>query len=239
MPCGHPRREKNLRKEGCMSSHTVFVLAQDGTPLTPTTPARARRLMKGGQAEPVWSKLGTFGIKMRVPTRHEQPRTGLGVDHGSVAEGYAVVCGTENVLAIKLDLPDKKHIVRKLIKRRQRSRARRFRKCRRRPVRFHNRRRKSFLAPSQAVVVGSRLKVLDELFRCYPITVIGFEDVRFNHASKKWGANFSTVEISKAKLKAFFVAKGAYVCDVRGFETQALRKYFGYSKTKDKAANIF
>ena len=117
-----------------MSSHTVFVLAQDGTPLTPTTPARARRLMKGGQAQPIWSKLGTFGIKMRVPTRHEQPRTGLGVDHGSVAEGYAVVCGTENVLAIKLDLPEKKHIVRKMTERRRLRRARRSRTTRRCPL---------------------------------------------------------------------------------------------------------
>ena len=59
-----------------------------------------------------------------------QPRTGLGVDHGAVAEGYAVVCGTENVLAVKLDLPDKAQMVRKLEKRRLLRHARRARKLR-------------------------------------------------------------------------------------------------------------
>src|SRR5262249_5794107 len=58
-------------------------------------------------------------------------------------------------------------------------------------------------------------------------------------ASKKWGANFSTVEIGKAKLKEFFAVKGACVYDFRGFETQALRKFYGYGKTKEKAADIF
>jgi hypothetical protein len=238
----NPHGRGEYTRDGARTSvvkYTVFVLAASGQPLTPTTSSRARKLLKVGVAKKVWSKFGTFGIQLCIQTRQATPQTALGVNGGTKFEGYAVVCGKENILAIKLDLPDKKHIVRKLIKRRQRRRARRFRKCRRRPARFHNRRRKSFLAPSQAVVVGSRLKVLDELFRCYPLTVIGFEDVRFNHASKKWGANFSTVEIGKAKLKAFFVAKGAFVFDVRGFETQALRKYFGYSKTKDKAANIF
>src|SRR5947208_7378035 len=85
--------------------HTVPVLAPDGTPLTPTSPWRARRLLQGGQAQKYWTPLGTFAIKLLVPTRHETPRCGVGVDHGVVAEGYAVVCGRENVLAVTLQLP--------------------------------------------------------------------------------------------------------------------------------------
>src|SRR5204862_91008 len=97
--------------------------------------------------------------------------------------------------------PDKKQIVARLKGRRQLRRARRFRNCRRRPMRSKNRRRQGFLAPSQAVIVGSRLKVMRVLFAIYPITVIGFEEVRFHHAAKRWGANFSTVEIGKAQVK--------------------------------------
>ena len=187
-------------------NHSVFVLSLDGQPLTPTTPARARKLLKGGLAKKVWSKFGTFGIQMNVPTRIETPETSLGVDPGTKFEGYAVVCGNENSLSLKVDLPNKKTIVEKLKERRTLRRARRFRKCRRRPARFANRKRKPlWLAPSQAVIVNARLKVMRELFRIYPINSVGLEDVRFNHAKKRWGANFSTAEIGKAKIELFYL----------------------------------
>src|SRR5512135_3509714 len=171
-----------------MSAHPVFVLDPHGNPLTPTTPAKARKLLQGGVAEKVWSKFGTFGIRMLVETRHETPRVALGVDHGTKFEGYSVVVDRENALNVKLDLPDKKEILKKVEERRTLRRARRFRKCRRRPCRSDNRSRKDFLAPSQKVLVDSRLKVLDALCRTYPINVAGVEDVCFNHATKRWGA---------------------------------------------------
>lgn len=222
------------------AKHSVFVLAIGGQPLTPTTPARARKLLEAGIAKKVWSKLNTFGIQMFVDTRRETPETTIGVDLGTKFEGYAVVCGEENSVAVKLDLPDKKKIVRKLDERRTLRRARRHRKCRRRPTRFNNRQRKpGFLAPSQAVIVGSRLKVLCELFRIYPIRAVGFEDVRFNHAKRRWGANFSTAEIGKTRIKAFFAEHRATVYDFRGFETKDLREKYGYRKTSDKGADKF
>lgn len=222
-----------------MSAHSVFVLGGDGTPLSPTTPARARKLLQAGVARKTWSRFGTFGIQLLVPTRTETPLTTLGVDHGTKFEGVAVVCGDENVLAVKLDLPDKKQIVRKLAERRTLRRARRFRKCRRRPTRSQNRRRNSFLAPSQAVIVGSRLKVLGAFKAIYPITVVGLEDVRFNHAAKRWGANFSTVEIGKARIQAFFAGQGVRLVCFKGWETQVIRERFSYRKCGDKAADRF
>jgi hypothetical protein len=214
-------------------------LASDGTPLTPTTPAKARKLLKGGVAEIVWSKFGTFGIRMLHPTRRQTPRTALGVDHGTKFEGYSVVVGTENTLNVKLDLPDKKKVVKKLEERRALRRARRFRHCRRRPCRSDNRGCKGFLAPSQKAIVGSRLKVLGALSRVYPVTVAGVEDVCFNHAAQRWGANFSTVEIGKAKLRTFWAERHVNVVEYKGHETQELRKGFGYRKIKDKSADRF
>lgn len=221
------------------AKHSVFVLGLDEKPLTPTTPARARKLLKGGVAKPVWSKFGTFGIQMLVDTRKETPETILGVDNGTKFEGYAVVCGQENNVSVKLDLPDKKKIVRKLEERRRLRRARRHRKCRRRPVRFDNRKHESFLAPSQAVLVGARLKVLRALFRMYPISAVGFEDVRFNHAKHRWGSNFSTVEIGKQRLRDFFAKQDVKVFEYRGWETEKLREGYHYKKSKDKSADVF
>jgi hypothetical protein len=140
---------------------------------------------------------------------------------------------------VKLDLPDKKVIVRKLEDCRTLRRARRHRHCWRRPKRFDNRRRENWLAPSQAVLVNSRLKVIRECFRIYPIRRVGFEDVRFHHAKKRWGANFSTVEIGKARIKNFFTDHGAKVFEYRGHETQELRKKYGYRKTRVKSADKF
>ena len=220
-------------------SHSVFVLSKEGKPLTPTTPAKAKKLLKGGVAKPVWSKFNTFGIQMLIDAGHVTPHTILGADNGTKFEGYSVIAGEENNLNIKLDLPDKKQIVKKLEKRRILRRARRFRNCRRRPKRFDNRSRKDFLAPSQAVIVNSRLKVVKELFRIYPIRFVAFEDVKFNHSQKRWGANFSTVEIGKARLRAFFESQPAQVFEFEGHETQQLRKKYGYLKTKVKSADKF
>lgn len=240
-PFSQPRRENTPARGGRMSAtHSVFVLSQDWKPLAPTTPAKARKLLKAGVARKVWSKFGTFGIQLLTTSRQETPLTTAGVDHGTKYEGYAVICGGENVLSVKLDLPDKKQIVRKLEERRTLRRARRHNTCRRRPARFDNRTRLSnWLAPGQAVIVGSRLKVLGELFRYYPITVVGMEDVRFNHARHRWGQNFSTVEIGKARIRQFILAQGAQPYNFAGYDTKELREQYGYRKTKDKAADRF
>ena len=177
---------------------------------------------------------------MLVDTRKESPKTSLGGDFGTKYEGYAVVCGEENVLAIKLDLPNKKEIVRKLEERRHLRRARRHRHCRRGPSRFDNRRRRDgWLAPSQAVIVGSRLKVIRELLRIYPVTAAGIEDVRFNHAEHKWGKNFSTVEIGKTRIREEFASRRIEIFEFEGWQTQELREKYAYRKTRDKAADRF
>src|SRR5271166_3713643 len=170
-PASQPRGENTGDRPGrahapqgwggsASSGHSVFVLDCQGRPLTPTTPAKARKLLRAGVAEQAWSKFGTFGIRLLVATRHETPQTTLGVDHGTKFEGYSVIVDQENNLNVKLDLPDKKKVLKKIEDRRVLRQARRFRNCRRRPCRSDNRSRKNFLAPSQTVIVDSRLKIL-------------------------------------------------------------------------------
>lgn len=242
-PLRQSRGEKTRARRGRMSAqsgHSVFVVGLDGRPLVPTTPAKARKLLKGGQAEKCWSKFGTFGIRMLVVTRKETPETSLGVDLGTKFEGYAIVSGNENSLSVKLDLPDKKEIVRKLEERRNLRKARRFRNCRRRACRFDNRnKRAGWLAPSQAVIVGSRLKVIREFLRIYPVFLVGIEDVRFDHARHRWGSNFSTVEIGKARIREEFASRNIEIFEFTGYQTQELRKKYGYRKTRGKAADRF
>jgi hypothetical protein len=44
---------------------------------------------------------------------------------------------------------------------------------------------KGFIAPSQKVIVDSRLKVIGELCRIFPVSVAAIEDVCFDHAKEK------------------------------------------------------
>jgi len=237
-PARQPRSENTRDGRGRMSAHSVFVIGFDGKPLTPTTPAKARKLLEGGQAKKAWSKFGTFGIQMLVETRKETPLTVLGYDIGTKFEGIVVVSGTENVLAVKLDLPDKSLIVRKMEERKSlRQKRRRHLRCR--PARFKNRARKGFLTPSQSVIVGSRLKVLKACFKIYPITVVGQEDIKFNHYKYRWGANFTTMEVGKTKIREFFKDRGVQIVDFQGFETEEIRKKYGYKKTSSKSVDKF
>jgi len=219
--------------------HPVFVLGIDGKPLTPTNFRKAKKLIKGGVAKKVWSKFGTFGIQMLVETREEKPDTTLGIDNGTKFEGYSIVCGLENNLNIKLDLPNKKTIVKKLEERRSLRRTRRYQKCRRREARFNNRKREGFIAPSQLVVVNSRLKVIKELIRMFPIYFVGFEDVCFNHFKKRWGKNFSTVEIGKTKIREFIKSFGIEMFEYKGWETKELREKYNYKKISNKSKDCF
>lgn len=237
-PFQQSRRENTRDGRGRMSAHSVFVLGADGHPLSPTTPAKARKLLEGGKAEKVWSKFGTFGIHILAETRMDIPLTVLGYDVGTKYEGIVVVSGHENVLSVKLDLPDKKMIVRRIEERRSLRRTRRQRNCRRRPARS-NRKTMKFLTPSQLVVIESRIKVLSACFRIYPISVVGNEDICFNHSKFAWGANFSTMEMGKTKIRRFFESMGAEVFNFRGFETKKLRCIYGYKKTSNKSADCF
>ncbi len=231
---------------GCNSKeaecpHNVFVLDIDGKPLTPTTNSKARKLMKGKQAKPVWNKFSQFGIQMSVRTRTETPLGVLGQDWGTKFEGYSVIVGKENNLNVMLKLPDKKKLSKKLKERRTLRRTRRQRNCRRRECRFDNRSRQGFIAPSQLQIVNSRVKCMNEFFKCYPIQKVAVEDVKFNHRDKRWGRNFSTVEIGKKKIYDTIREKVGVsnLIMFTGIDTQELRKKNNLKKIKDKSSKNF
>lgn len=223
------------------SKHSVFVLSKTGKPLTPTTPSRARKLLKAKVAKPVWSKFQTFGIQMLEDTREETPATTLGYDVGTKFEGFAVVVGQENNLSIKLDLPDKKKISRKITERATLRRCRRRRNCRRRPARFSNRRNKNFINPSQRVIINSRLKVLREFFKLYPIKFVAFENVKFSPRTRRAfpDIDIETATVGKTKIRQFIESQEARLFEYLGVETAELRKKYGYEKTQNKRENVF
>jgi len=165
----HLRSECNTENKSSdvsMSDNRIFVLGYDGKPLTPCKPQKARKLLIGEVAQPIWNKFGEFGIQMLVETREFVPEFVLGQDWGTKFEGYSVVSEGQNNLNIMLKLPEKKKLVKKLEERRRLRRARRWRNCRRREARFDNRvRSNDWLAPSQSQIVNSRLKIIREILK--------------------------------------------------------------------------
>ncbi len=238
--CSHLRSGYNSENRASMSGR-VFVLAKDGKPLTPCKMSKARKLMEGGVAKPAWNKFSQFGIQMLVDTRKETPKTVLGQDWGTKFEGYSIIVGKENILNVMWKLPDKKKLVTKLEERRRLRRTRRQKNYRRREARFDNRSRKGFIAPSQLQIINSRLKCMDEFFKCYPIQKVVIEDVKFNHRDKRYGRNFTTVEIGKKKIFDNIREKvGAEnLILFTGMDTQEFRKKSNLKKSKDKSAKKF
>ncbi len=231
----------NSEQSEASMSGRIFVLSKLGKPLTPCKKGKARKMLIGGVARVVWNKFGEFGIQMLIPTREHTPKVVLGIDTGTKFEGLSLIVGKENQLNIMWLLPDKKVLVRKLKERRILRRARRQRNCRRREARFDNRSKDGFIAPSQLMMVNSRLKCIKEFFKYYPISKVAIEDVKFNHRDNRWGKNFSTIEIGKNMIKAFIIGKVGrdnYIT-FEGRETKKLREELGLKKGSNKSAEHF
>ncbi|HBE44830.1 MAG TPA: hypothetical protein DDW17_05085 [Deltaproteobacteria bacterium] len=223
-------RDTKLRKE---HEYRVPVVSVDGNPLMPTTPAKARKLIKGKQAIGKWSKLGIFYIQMQRPVGDRTQEVAFGLDPGSKFEGVAVV-SKEKVLQTGMNILPK-GIVKKLEQKRRQRRFRRYRKTWRRPARFDNRTRaEGWIAPSQKAKVDFRLKIIEELKKLYPITKAVVEDVRFNHYKKRWGKHFSTVEIGKKRTYDKLIEWFGEVRLISGVETGEIRKEYRAKKVSEK-----
>jgi len=219
----------------------VAVLSPDGKPLMPTKSSRARKWLRDGKAKVVKNDLGIFQIQLlSEPSGRDKQDIVVTDDPGSKFSGIAV-CSRKAVLhGINLELvADEKQnsfavIKNRMDKRRELRRGRRHRNCRRRECRFLSRSKTGKMAPSIRSRKQLELRVIKELCKIYPINIGGVEDVAFDHYSKRWGKNFSQIEIGK---KWFYEELKKLIPDVRlikGHETSVRRKQLGLSKSGNK-----
>ncbi|OGP32483.1 MAG: hypothetical protein A2X93_07835 [Deltaproteobacteria bacterium GWC2_56_8] len=206
----------------------VPVLGADGSPLMPTTPRKARLMLRDGIAVPRRNKLGVFHIQMLRPVGTAVQPMVLGVDLGGLHEGLAVASKEGVNICGQMELPADVH--KKMETRRNLRRARRHRKTPRRPQRFSNRRRNGYwLAPSQRAKVHARVNTVRELCRIYPVRRIVCEDVRHDPKIGKGARWFSTAEVGKKATYDTFAALAPLRLATAG-ETAELRERFGLSK---------
>ncbi len=251
-------KKKNKSKKEKRNNYRVPVLAPDGKPLMPTTNTRANKWIKEKKAKIVKNKLGIFQIQLLFePSGRKKQPIVMTIDPGSAFTGIGI-CSKHSVLyGATLELPGYKQgsnpkieknrfgkkvekytnsIIEGMDKRRQLRISRRHRNCRRRESRFLNRTKKNKIAPSILSRKQLELKVATELTKIYPIIMIGYEDVSFNHFKDTKGVKgqfFSHVEVGKNWILDN-LKKIAPLKIIRGYDTARMRTYLGMKKEGDK-----
>jgi hypothetical protein len=113
----------------------IFVRSSSGKWLMPTTPAKARVMLKQNMAKAI--RLTPFTIQLLYDTTEYIQRIKVGIDDGGKTVGIAAVCQGKTLLQQELTL--RTDIKSNLDTRRQYRRSRRNRKTRYRKARFENR----------------------------------------------------------------------------------------------------
>ncbi|MCF6094320.1 RRXRR domain-containing protein [Microaerobacter geothermalis] len=218
----------------------VPVVHQDGTPLMPCSPAKARKLLKQGAAVKKWTKTGIFYIQLTTPTSKHTQQMAMGIDPGAHYDGYCIA--TKEQMQLSGMLVVKNRIAKKMEQRRNMRRARRFRKTRRRPKRFTNRLRKEgWLPPSIKAKVELRIRLIESLLKIYPITDFAVEDMKVdgNRLKGEQGRQYYTwTMLGKSKLYAFLKSRGN-LCLYDPEDTRKAREINRLEKTHKKGELVF
>ena len=179
----------------------VFVLSHTGNPLMPTTPRRARILLKTRRARVVMREPFTIQLRFETTT-YTQPVT-VGVDTGSHTVGLAATANREVLFQAEVRL--RTDISEKLTRRRQYRRVRRSRKTRYRAARWANRRRCSgWLAPSLRANADATIKALRFAARVLPIGQINVEVGSFD-TQKMQNPEVSGVSYQQGQLQGYLL----------------------------------
>lgn len=156
----------------------VYVLNQNGKPIMPCKPQKARKLLKQGKAKVV--KREPFTIQLIYGSSGYKQEINLGVDCGSKMIGLSATTNKQELFSAELEL--RNDIVDLLSTRRQNRRTRRNR-LRYRKARFNNRVRtknKGWLAPSIENKINTHFNIIEKLYKIIPITKIIVETAQFD-----------------------------------------------------------
>ncbi len=158
-------------------SQTVFVINHHGKPLMPTSPRKARLLLKQGKAR-IFRHDPVFAIQLLHGSSGYKQPIELGIDSGYEVIGFSAKTGKKEVLCGELVLLSE--MSERLTKKRTNRRQRRQRKQYRQP-RFDNRRRREgWLAPSIHHKYDSHLRVVKHIELMLPIAKKTIEIASFD-----------------------------------------------------------
>lgn len=224
----------------------VFVVDTKGQPLSPTHPARARKLLKQGLAAVFRTYPFTIVLKKTVENPGNEPLR-LKLDPGASVTGIALVNQSRDTVVWAAELTHRGDRIRaKLAERRVVRRNRRCRKTRYRQARFNNRKRKDgWLAPSLNHRVETTLTWVNRLSSYCPITDISMELVRFD-TQKLLNPEISGVEYQQGvlfgyELREYLLTKWQHQCAYCGAKNIPLEIEHIQPKSKggsDRVSNL-
>ncbi len=218
----------------------IPVLDKNLKPLMPTTPTRARLLLKKGKARAYWNKLGVFCIILKRELEPNNQPIVVGIDPGSRFEGWSVVGAKETILNGMSEAPT--HVKDAVAQRREMRRARRHRKCWRREMRFDNRLRDKDTLPSSTFARwNAKLRILVQLAKVLPITDVVVEDIQAEtrKGCKRWNSNFSPIEQGKQWFYSQVETLKVRLHLKQGYETKELREKYGLKEISQKDKQTF
>lgn len=194
----------------------VYVRNQNGTPLMPCTPAKARKLLRAGRARVV--ERCPFTIQLRWQCEEHVQEITLGIDKGSSVTGMCCVGNGEVLLAA--EMYHRRDVKEKMDTRRMHRRSRRNRKWYR-PRRYLNRassKRSGRLPPSIKTNVGEVIRAVKQL--PLPIAQIIIEDVqvdiaRLNNPDLK-GSQYQAPTRLDENLRMACLMRDGYTCQQCG-----------------------
>ncbi|MHA2243913.1 MAG: RNA-guided endonuclease IscB [Candidatus Hodarchaeales archaeon] len=181
---------------------SVYVLNMRGQPLMPTSPRKARVLLKKSKATVVRRMPFTIQLKYAAGEK-KQPIT-LGIDVGYLTIGFSAITSKLEILSGEVTL--RKDVSKKLVERRIYRRNRRNRLWYRKP-RFLNRthsKKKGWLAPSIRHKYDSHLLLIEKIKRFLPITKIIVEVASFD-SQKMQNPEIRGIEYQQGELQGYEV----------------------------------
>ena len=200
--------------------NVVYVLSNQSQPLMPTTPAKARILLKQGKAKVIRKLPFTIKLLQATNITYTQPLT-HGVDTGSKTIGSAVIDPKGNVIYLS-EVEIRNDIAGIMKDRAKYRRNRRNRKTRYRPARWLNRKnsiKNNRFSPTMTSKINSHIKEINFVKSILPITKTILETATFDpHALKnpevltnkllyQQGINYGF-----ANTKAYVLTRDTYTC---------------------------
>jgi 5-methylcytosine-specific restriction endonuclease McrA len=199
----------------------VPVLDTTRKPLAPTTPRRARLLLKSGKAA-VFKRYPFTLILRREVENPTTPDLKIKIDPGSKTTGVAVVDQQTGEVVFAAEIEHRGHAIKaSLDARRSLRRRRRQRKIRYRMPRFRNRARpEGFLPPSLESRVGNVYTWARRLQRVYPLKGLAFELVKFDTQLMQnpeiKGVEYQQGELQGFELREYVLTKFNHTCVYAG-----------------------
>lgn len=198
----------------------VFVLDRRGKPLQPTSPARARELLKKGRARVHRHTPFVIRLVDRSVEQSEVDGVTVGVDPGSKNTGLAVFLedGLDRVGLHAVEIQHRGALVKKKIQQRSGYRRRRRSKnLRYRAPRYNNRTKpKGWLPPSLQHRVDTTVSWVDRLSRWSPVRAIRMEWVQFDTHLLTTpgisGAQYQNGTLAGTEVREYLLVKWKHAC---------------------------